>query len=89
VVKRHPPFEAGAVAESAHTLAANLRRLREDAGLSQEALAHAADLHPNAIGLLERGQRDPQLSTLLALVRALDAASTETVTIADLTADLT
>lgn len=76
------------MAQPAHTLAANLRRLRQDAGLSQEALAHAADLHPNAVGLLERGQRDPQLSTLLALVRALDGASSTTVTLADLSSGL-
>lgn len=68
-------------------LAANLRRLRARAGLSQEALAHASDLHPNAIGLIERGQRDPQFSTLLAITRALSAHTDgRRVTMADLTA---
>jgi hypothetical protein len=43
-------FEHGAVIEPAVTLAANLRRYRERAHLSQEALAYAADLHPNAMG---------------------------------------
>lgn len=76
------------MAEPVHTLASNLRDLRQRAGLSQEALAHAADLHPNAVGLIERGLRDPQLSTLLTLVRALDSASTKAVTLADLTAGL-
>ncbi len=52
--------------------AAQLRRLREEAGLSQEQLAFRADLHPNAVGLLERGEREPLLGTVLVLARALD-----------------
>lgn len=66
------------------TLAANLRRHRLVVGLSQEELAHAANLHPNAIGLIEREERDPRLSTLRALARALDAHGEQTVTVADL-----
>jgi len=88
VVNPSAAIKAPAMAEAAHTLAANLRRLRQEAGLSQEALAYAADLHPDAVGLLERGLRDPQLSTLLALVGALDRATEGSVTIADLTAGL-
>jgi DNA-binding XRE family transcriptional regulator len=79
-------FEHGAVIEPAVTLAANLRRYRERARLSQEALAYAADLHPNAIGFLERGVRDPQLETLLAIARALSAEMGERVTASDLIA---
>jgi DNA-binding XRE family transcriptional regulator len=79
-------FEHGAVIEPAVSLAANLRRYRERAHLSQEALAYAADLHPNAIGFLERGLRDPQLKTLLAIARALSAEMDERVTAADLIA---
>lgn len=72
--------------DSAAVLAANLRRYRERAALSQEALAHAADLHPNAIGLLERGERDPRLGTLIAIARAITDESDEHVTAADLIA---
>lgn len=56
---------------------ANLRRLRERAGLSQEALAaQAGGLHRTEISLLERGEREPRLSTVLLLAQALDVKVT-------------
>jgi transcriptional regulator with XRE-family HTH domain len=52
--------------------ATNLRAIRtEQAGYAQEDLAHVARLHRTEIGLLERGKRDPRLSTLLLLAEAL------------------
>jgi transcriptional regulator with XRE-family HTH domain len=56
-------------------LGANLRRHRERAGLSQEALGERCDLHRTAISLLERGKRSPQLRTLVALSRGLELSS--------------
>jgi transcriptional regulator with XRE-family HTH domain len=38
----------------------NLRRHRTRAGLTQEALAFACDLHPTAVGKLERQERTPR-----------------------------
>jgi transcriptional regulator with XRE-family HTH domain len=54
-------------------LAKNVRRAREAAGLSQEELGARAKppLHRTEISLIERGQRDVRLSTLLRLSRAL------------------
>lgn len=60
------------VSAVAKQFAQRLRQARSEAGLSQEALAHAADLHPNAIGLIERGEREPMLGTVLSLAQALD-----------------
>jgi len=51
--------------------AQNLRRLRLQAGLSQEALGYKCDLHRTEISLLERAGRDPRLSTIVRLARAL------------------
>jgi transcriptional regulator with XRE-family HTH domain len=53
------------------TFGSNLRRARQAAGLSQESLADAADLHRNTIPALENDQSEPRLSTILALARAL------------------
>lgn len=48
-----------------------LRRRREAAGLSQEALAAQANLHRNYVGLLERGQRMPSILVVQQLAAAL------------------
>lgn len=54
-----------------------LRRRREAAGLSQEALAAQANLHCNYVGLLERGQRMPSILVVQRLAAALDTTMSE------------
>ena len=51
-----------------------LRRERTAAGLTQEALAEAADLHHTFVSRLERGDRAPSLETVLRLAEALGAS---------------
>ena len=51
--------------------AANLRDARVRAGVSQERLGSLARLHRTEVSLLERGERDPRLSTIVRLSRAL------------------
>jgi len=53
--------------------AANLRRLRDEADLSQEALAFRADMHRTQISLLEGGRRMPRVETLVKLAGSLAA----------------
>ncbi len=60
-----------------------LRELRKERGLTQEALAEAADLSGNYISDLELGLKVPSLTILVRLSQALDVAT------ADLLADFT
>jgi transcriptional regulator with XRE-family HTH domain len=55
----------------AHLFGVNLRSCRHNAGLSQEELGFRARLHRTEIGLLERGQREPQLGTIIKLAGTL------------------
>jgi transcriptional regulator with XRE-family HTH domain len=50
----------------------NLRGERKRAGLSQEDLAFKAGLHRTEVSLIERGEREPRLETILKLSRGLE-----------------
>jgi transcriptional regulator with XRE-family HTH domain len=49
-----------------------LRELRERSGLTQSQLADRARMHRQGVVKLERGEREPAWSTLLALAEALN-----------------
>ena len=49
-----------------------LRTMRQDAGLTQEQLGLEADLRRTYISILELGQQQPSLSTILKLAKALN-----------------
>jgi transcriptional regulator with XRE-family HTH domain len=59
--------------------AANLRRLRLVAGLSQEELAFRADIHRTQISFIESGKRMPRLDTLVKLAGALGVTTNDLV----------
>ena len=54
-----------------------LRRLRGEAGYSQEKLGFEANLWRNYIGILERGQQQPTLTTILKLAKALNCPASD------------
>ena len=51
--------------------AINLRRIRNEAGISQEELGYLCDLHRTEVSLLERAAREPRLATIVKLAGAL------------------
>lgn len=48
-----------------------IRELRNEAGLTQEQLGFEADLRRTFISVLELGQQQPTLTTILKLAKAL------------------
>lgn len=48
-----------------------IREIRKQAGLTQEQLAEASDLHFTEISHLEAGRRNPNLKTKKAVARGL------------------
>ena len=57
----------------------NLGRLRRQAGLSQEGLAHLSGLTRQYVGLLERGQKNPTLRTVDRIAEVLGVSPLELV----------
>lgn len=57
--------------------AANLRKARKRAAISQEELGFRCELHRTEISLLERAGREPRLATLVKLAGALETTPHE------------
>ncbi len=68
-------------AHAAYGLA--LRRLRTERGLSQERLAHLADLDRSYVSGIERGERNPSLANILKLTDALSIKVSELAAMAE------
>jgi len=60
--------------------AANMRRIRLDKKLTQEKLAEAADLHPNYISSVERGERNISICNIERIATALGVSMCKLVT---------
>lgn len=55
----------------------NIRKKREDKGLSQEELADLSDLHRTYIGQVERGEKNLTIRSLERIAKALKVATRE------------
>lgn len=50
----------------------NVRRLRKAKGLTQEALAHAAEIDARYVGGIERGEENPSIAVIGRLAKVLE-----------------
>ena len=60
-----------------------LRALRKKAGLTQEKLGFEAELERNFISMLERGERQPTLTTLVKLAKPLGTEASQIVALVE------
>lgn len=58
-------------------LGQNIKKLRLKRNLTQEALAEKSGCHTNYIGGLERGERNPTITKLMAICWALNCKISE------------
>lgn len=56
-----------------------LRRLRTEAGYSQEAFGFEADLRRTYVSILELGQQQPSLTTILKIALALKCPAADLI----------
>jgi len=55
-------------------LGKNLRHARERLGLTQEEVAERSGVHATEVSRIEGGKRDPRVSTVTRLAKALSVA---------------
>lgn len=58
-------------------VAQNLKRIRQEKGLSQEELADRADINRNYIGMIERSENAASVDMLEKLAEALEVKPVE------------
>ena len=56
-----------------------VKGLRNELGLSQEALAERCDFDRTYISLIERGQRNPSLTNLIRLAEGLKVSTSDLI----------
>ena len=54
------------------TFGERVRKIRKEKGLSQEGLAHKADLHRTYIGMIERAEKNITLINIEKIANALE-----------------
>lgn len=65
---------AAAAKNPGSQFAANIERLREARGMTQEQLGWAAGLHQTAVARIESGERRPMLETIFKIARGLEVS---------------
>jgi transcriptional regulator with XRE-family HTH domain len=60
-----------------------LRRLRKETGLTQEQLGFEADLRRTYVSILELGEQQPSLTTILKIAKALNCSPCDLITLVE------
>lgn len=60
-----------------------IRQLRNDRGISQEDLAHDADVTTGTLSVIERGQSNPSWATVKSIAQALGVSVAEVAKLAE------
>lgn len=60
-----------------------VKAYRVAAGMTQEELADAVDLHPGYVGTVERGEKNISLLNIVAICQALGVLPTELLAVLD------
>ncbi len=60
-----------------------LRQLRQNQGLSQEQLGFEADLRRTYVSILELGQQQPSLTTIIKLAQALNITASHLIALVE------
>ena len=60
-----------------------IRQVRQQRGLSQEGLGHAADIHPTWISHIESGRNNPAWASVKRIANALDLEVSELAALAE------
>lgn len=71
------PRNAEIEADLLRAIGRNIRRLRNNKGMTLQALGAKIDLSPSMLSLLERGKTGPSIGTLVALASALGVQMSE------------
>ena len=61
--------------------AANMRRIRLEKKLTQEKVAEIAELHPNYISSVERGERNISICNIERIAHALEVPMTDLLSV--------
>jgi len=56
-------------------LGSKIRQARKAKGYSQEQLAELAEIAPNYLGEVERGQKMPRMDVFVRIIKALDVSA--------------
>ena len=56
-----------------------LREIRQDQNMSQERLGYESGYHRTYIGLLERGKKNPSLTTIINIANALNIKASDLI----------